>query len=294
MRRSTTPRRSSLPNRAGREDRPDEGERALLHLRRASAGGIEEANAQYLIGRILADRGELQAAVAALRRSIELNPQQLDAHYRLAQAQARLGEQEASRATMKRFTELQRQADASEAADKRLKTLRNAVLAALAEDDLGAAQTRIEELLEATPGDPDALTLAAKVWSSVGDIGAAVAATARALQAQPAHWEALYLHGLLLHMGGRSRDAHSYLQRSLQANPLFADAHAVLGNVLMTLGDPGAAAESYRAAVRLDANNPSYQLNLATAYGRLGMQELEAESMAVYRRLLTRREQSER
>jgi cytochrome c-type biogenesis protein CcmH/NrfG len=67
---------------------------------------------------------------------------------------------------------------------------------------------------------------------------------------------------------------------------LFEEGYSALGTVLMALDDAEGAVEAYRSAVRLDRESAANFLNLATAYGRLGMTELEAEAMAEYRRLI--------
>lgn len=267
-------------------DRPAEHERALGLLRRAAEGGWEVVDAHYLIGRIESDRGNYQAAAAALEKALEHNPEHLDANYRLAQAYARLGDADKAREYADRFRRLQQAFNEAEARDKRLRTLRNELTAALRDGDLEAARRLVDELLSVDPEDPDAFLRAAKVWISAGDLAAATDAVVAALQIDPDQWEALYLRGLLLLRSGHAELALEAFRRSLQGNPLFAETYAGMGNALSALGRLREAIDAYAAAIEIEPDNPGYHLNLAAAYGQLGEHEREQEILARYRRLI--------
>ena len=133
---------------------------------------------------------------------------------------------------------------------------------------------------------------AAKVWISTGRESAAFDACEAASQLAPEHWEANYLYGLLLTSGGRPQDALAPLQRSLASNPLFVLTHVVTGNVFMLLGAPEDAADSFLAAIDLEADNPGYWLNLAAAYGQLGQTNLQRRAEAEYQRLVDEQTQT--
>ena len=267
-------------------DRPESHGRALALLQVAAEAGFEEVEATYLIGRIHADQGELEPAVAAFERTIDLDGDHLDAHYRLASALARLGRREDAKPIMTRFSELQQRFNADEAHHKQLKTARNELAAAIAARDGAAVERAVQEMLSLAPEDPDVLVAVAKVWISTGRESAAFDACAAASQIAPEHWEANYLYGLLLTSRGRPQDALEPLRRSLAGNPLFVLTHVVTGNSLMLLGEPDAAADSYLAAIDLEADNPGYWLNLATAYGELGRTDLQRRAGAEYQRLM--------
>lgn len=267
-------------------ERPDEFERALELLRLAAERHYEEVDARYLIGRILSDQGDFDGAVPELERSLQLDPDQLDANYRLAQAWSRLGDRETARRYSERFRVLQQQFNEREAADKELRTLRNALVQALGDADLEQADELLHQMLAAAPDDPETLIQAAKVWMSTNDDVAATDAVVAALQLQPAHWEGLYLRGLLLARAGNPQAALGALQLSLEQNALFADTHAAIGNALLQIDATGEAIDAYLAAIDLDPDNPGYHLNLAAAYGRQGRPDLERQAMDRYRELL--------
>ena len=108
-------------------------------------------------------------------------------------------------------------------------------------------------------------------------------------QLDPENWEAAFIEGLILQRDGRLPEALEALRRSLRINPVFADSWMVLGNTQIAAGNAGSAVAAYLAAIDLDADNPGYWLNLATAYGRLGRGDLEAEALDTYRRLSERK-----
>jgi tetratricopeptide (TPR) repeat protein len=267
-------------------DRPANHGEALILLRAAAEADFERPEATYLIGRINADRGDLDAAVTAFEATIRMAPDHLDAHYRLATALGRLGRRDEAAPIMQRFSELQQELNASEAYDKQLKATRNELAAALRARDGAAATAAVDVLLGLAPEDPDVLVTAAKVWISGGREAAAFDALEAASQIAPDNWEANYLYGLLLGRRERFADALGPLRRSLAANPLFAETHVVVGNVLMELGAPADAIASYLAAIDLEADNPGYWLNLATAYGELGRVDRQRQANAEYQRLL--------
>lgn len=273
-------------------DRPESHARALTLLHVAADDGFEKVEANYLIGRIHADQGELEPAVVAFERTLDLDGNHLDAHYRLASALARLGRREEAAPIMRRFSELQQQFNATEAHDKQLKTARNELAAGIAARDGDTVERAVQNMLDLAPEDPDVLVAAAKVWISTGREAAAFDACEAASQLAPEHWEANYLYGLLLTSRGRPQDALEPLQRASASNPLFVLTHVVTGNVFMLLGVPAAAVDSYLAAINLEADNPGYWLNLAAAYGELGQTNLQRRAEAEYQRLLNEQTQT--
>lgn len=267
-------------------DRPEDRERALTLLRQALDAGWEEANAAYLIGRVLAEEGKLEEAVPAFRRALEADPEQLDAHYRLAQALGRLGRRDEARPYMERFRVLQQRFNERESREKQAKALHNRLATELEEGRREDALRTVDEMIAESPDDPATLIQAAKVWLSAGDADRALEAAVAARQLDPADWEANYLEGMMLARAGKLSEAHARLLASLEKNPLFAETHSVLGNVLLQAGDADGAVSEYLAAADLDPDNPVVYLNLATAYRALGRGDLEAEAMDTYRRLI--------
>lgn len=257
-------------------DRPEQHDRALQLLGAAEASNWEVADAAYLQGRILSDRGDHAGAVEAFRRSVRIAPDKLDANYRLAQSLARSGEREAAGEAMTRFNELQRAFNDAEYRQKRLGALANELADAIAGGNAQKADAAARALLAEAPDDPRTLLRCAKVWISLGDVDAAYDAVTAAAQIAPGDWEARYLEGLLLLGMERPAEALRSLQASMRARPMFADTYNVLGSALMMLQQPQAAAEAYLAAAELEPENAQYWLDLAAAYRDAGRPDLEA------------------
>ena len=266
-------------------DRPPQHGRALQLLERAAAAGFEEIEASYLVGRILSDGGDFERSVVPLRRALELEPLHLEATYRLAQALSRTGAAAEGQQLMDRFRGLQQDFNAREASTKELRTLSNALVAATRSGDRQEIDRVLGSMLAVAPDDPEVLLRAAKIWLSSNDTAAAINAATAAAQIDPDNWEALYLQGLSLERAGRAADAARALRASLIRNPLFADTYSVLGNALLAVGQTRAAVSAYLAAADLDADNPVYWLNLATAYQNLAQTDLAERAMQEYRRL---------
>ncbi len=266
-------------------DRPSDHDRALRLLRRAAEARFEESEASYLVGRILSDAGEFDQAIVNLRHAVELQPRHLEATYRLAQALSRTGATDEGQLLAERFRQLQQDFNAREAGTKELKTLSNALVAATRAGDREEVDRVLAAMLAVAPDDPEVLLRAAKIWLSSGDPQAAANAAIAAAQIDPGNWEALYLQGLSLERAGQAADAVHALRASLGKNPLFADTYAVLGNALLALEQTRAAVSAYLAAADLDAENPVYWLNLATAYQTLEQTDLAERAMQEYRRL---------
>ncbi len=267
-------------------DRAEQQARALEHLNRAVDADPDNAMALYLIGKIHAPRGDLEAAREALEASLARDPGQADAHYRIVLVYARLGDRQTAASHQRRFQELSRARDAQEELDRRIGLLKEAAEIAMADDDLQRVREAAAELAELAPEDADVLMVQGRMALASGDADEGMRVTQRALELYPGHWEALYLRGVLLHRDGRLQESHGALERAVTGNPQYAPAHAALGNTLMQLGAPVEARAAYESAVMLEPASAAHYLNLAVLYGALGESELEARAMATHRRLL--------
>lgn len=81
----------------------------------------------------------------------------------------------------------------------------------------------------------------------------------------------------LVHLG-QNQQAITVIQGILQRYGPVAEAHALMGATVSSLGDLAAATSHFEQAVRLDPTRASYHYNLGVAYERAGnaMWALEA------------------
>jgi len=267
-------------------DRQEGQERSVLHLARAVELDPANPTAHYMLGRVLMALGELERALPELELAVELSPDLSDAHYRLAQLYARMGNRDDARVSQQRFMELNREEETAEEEGKRLGILMTDASKALERNDLATFRAAMAPLLERAPDDIQVRMLSIQGFVASGEYEAGLEATGRVLAEYPDRWDALFFQAVILRRSGRLEEARETLERVLQMNPLLEEGYSALGNILMALDEGEQAVEAYRAAVRLDREDPANHLNLATAYGRLGLTEEEAEAMAEYRRLL--------
>ena len=210
-----------------------------------------------LRGRIAADRGKHDEAIAHLQRAITLFPEYGAAHYALARSYSALG----------------RRAEAQVAAEHHAK--------------YGARWPAIEDpvlaAVNALRGDAAALLQRGVKRADIGDLEGAIAAHEAAVAADPnfaqAHvnlvslygrvrnWakaedhyravvklgvnvaDAHYDYGVVLGLQHRWDEAAAAYERALQANPLHAEAHNNLGQILERQRKLHAAADKYRKAL---------------------------------------------
>jgi len=181
---------------------------------------------------------------------------------------------------------LNREEETAEEEGKRLGILMTDATKALERNDFATFRAAMAPLLERAPDDIQVRMLSIQGFLASGEYEAGLEATGTFLEEHPDRWDALFFQGVILQRSGRLEEARDTIQRVLEMNPLLEEGYSALGNILIALDDPEQAIESYRSAVRLDGENPANYLNLATAYGRLGLTEEEAAAMDEYRRLL--------
>jgi predicted TPR repeat methyltransferase len=93
------------------------------------------------------------------------------------------------------------------------------------------------------------------------------------LEATPGQPDALHFLGLLHFQQGDSETAASLIRQAVEARPDYADAHNNLGNVLKGMGLPDAAESSYRTAISLNPEDHNAHSNLCVVLKALGRHE---------------------
>jgi tetratricopeptide (TPR) repeat protein len=95
----------------------------------------------------------------------------------------------------------------------------------------------------------------------------------KALQLKPAPEIHQDLAGLFFEQG-RYGEALSHIQETIKAEPKSANAHVILGNILMVQNLADQAITEYSKAIELDPNNADAHYNLGTAYFKTGQTNL--------------------
>ena len=131
-------------------------------------------------------------------------------------------------------------------------------------DQLEAAETLYQRLLEVLPDQPDLLHGLGLLHFQRGQIGLALDCLARAIEAAPDHPDFHANLGNIELSEGLTERAFGSYQRALALEPGRADFHSNLGVLLRLLGQQEAAEVAYERAIALD---PAHY----RAYNNLGM-----------------------
>ncbi|WP_175746836.1 tetratricopeptide repeat protein [Burkholderia ambifaria] len=127
---------------------------------------------------------------------------------------------------------------------------------------LGEAKTLYDAILNAQPGQPDAMHFLGLLACQLKQYDAGLALMERSLAARP---DASYFNNLgnMLRECGRLDDAIAHYRRAVALRPDYPEAHNNLGNALRDARDPAEAMQSCSRAIEL---RPGY----AEAYNNLG------------------------
>ena len=115
---------------------------------------------------------------------------------------------------------------------------------------MDSALAAYEKAVACHPDLPDAFTNLSILYRKRGDLIRSFDAAAQALQRAPDDAEALNAAGGVYMAAGRYAQAVRAFSRALQADSTRAEIHHNLGQAYERVGDAGAAAASYEAALR--------------------------------------------
>jgi len=263
-----------------------------------------DAEAHYLRGRALEERGLLEQAAESFGRATALDRGFADAYNDLGEVLLRLGRTDAAIASCQRALELRPRFAAALGNLANADRARGALAAAIAgyrrvialEPRLAEAHRNLgSALLEA--GEPEAaiislqkaVELRPEFARALTQLAGALSAAGRAAEAIP-HYERLLArerraesldeYATLLAGIGRYAISASCYRELLERTPRDARLHSNLGHVLHCLGDFRAAIEHCRRAIELESRLPEAHLHLGNAL--LALNQLH-EADAAYR-----------
>ncbi len=250
----------------------------------------DSAPAHLLAAKDLAADGVWQAALAAAERAIAANAAFAEAHVVKQRIYSREGRGYAEAGPfLKEFDERARQRNSAEA-------------------------HRLHDVVDAAPGDPDALYELGEIYASLSretaetlldlypgsyrarllrgeafekgarlEFDKALAEFQKAAELRPDAPGVQYAVGRVLWKMNRFDEAAVYLAKELAGNPHHGTAHFLLGKTHLNQGRPGKALEHLRAAVKARPELWEARRSLARA---LVKQKLYNEGIAAYRDLL--------
>ena len=274
-------------------------------LEHHGAGRLQEARLRYvqilgaqplhhaslhLLGVILFDSGEADAAIASISRAIEIEPGEAPYHFSLArvlQARGRAGEAiaayrrtialvpalaeaHANLGNVLRATgELEGAITASREAVRLAPGMAEAHLnlggALKDQGALAEAVGCFSQALALAPGLTAALSNLGDALRRLGQLDSALAACRRAVALNPHDAEAHNNLGVVLNETSRTEEARAAFETALALAPHFAEAHNNLGHTLDVQDRLDDAVAHFREAVRLKPDCAAAHANLASA-----------------------------
>lgn len=147
----------------------------------------------------------------------------------------------------------------------------------------GDAVSRLERVLNHSPGDLAAHLRLASAYAKQGRTDDALAEWQRALLLDPKRPETHYEMAAFHHEGGRLAEAVAHLAEAVRLRPTYAAAHFELGTTLIEVGDTADGIVHLRRAIDIEPEFADAYYNLAVALGMIGrVQEARQEIERAY------------
>jgi protein O-GlcNAc transferase len=230
-------------------------------VRQALAVEPRRARSHVLLGRALAELGEVQEALASFDRAIVCAGNDADAHGNRGDVLAQLGR-------MEEAVDSYRRAIAIEPASRANWCNLGAAQACLGR--LDDALASLERGLALSPDHVGALVTYGDVLRALGRHGEALASYDRALAVAPQEVSAMLGQAASLVVLKRPEDALARLDRALALTPLNADAISNRGFLLQSLNRHDEALASIDRALQIDPNHAEALVNRGVLLSELG------------------------
>ena len=232
------------------------------------------AAAHCELGRALGRAGRGEAAVAALRRAVQLKPDLAEAWRELADHLRGVGDQAGADDACARHIR---------ASTRDPKLL--AAAAALVENRLAEAETRLREHLLRAPTDVPAIRMLAEVAARLGRYPDAEALLSRCLELAPGFAAARHNYAFVLHRQHKSAEALAEVERLLAADPRNPGYRNLAAAILARIGEFARAIAIYEGMLAEYPEHARAWMSYGHALKTAGR---SAESVEAYRRSIER------
>lgn len=220
---------------------------ARIHLKSTLQANPKNAEARFLLGKLMLEAGEASNAALELRKAEDLGHPASVVVPLLARALVANGE---ARQAIAQYGQVRFDDPLSTA---ELKTTLAAAMAA--SGDGAGAQNALQDALQAMPTHADALLLSARLKAADGDVPAALALVDEVLARAPRNDRALMTRGDLL-AGSDHAGAVKAWRAALQAQPNLAAAHRAIITALLLDKQVDEAATQQAAMAKAFPNLP--------------------------------------
>ncbi len=254
----------------------DRGEvdKAIAQYRKALEIAPDFAGAHFHLGLALAGRRELDEATAHYRRALEINPGYAEAHNNLANLLADRGQLDDAMAHYTKALEIK--PDYAVAHN-------NLGLALAGRGRIDEAIAEFRKSLEIKPVYAEAHVNLATALAGRGEVDEAISHCRKALEIKPDYAEAHFNLGVVLAGRGEADEAMAHFRKALEFKPSHVQAHVNLAAALASRGELDEAIVHYRKALEIKPEQTAVLNNLAAALAARG--EID-EAIVHYRRAL--------
>jgi predicted O-linked N-acetylglucosamine transferase (SPINDLY family) len=228
----------------------------------------------YLLGRLLAQRNQLEPAVRAVQRAVELQPSAADSLNLLGELLRRSGRVDEAMESHRRAGQVDpKNADAPNGMGNCLRE----------KGDQQAALEQFRRAIQLKPEFAEAHSNLGNALRAVGQLEASIAEHGEAARLKPQSAEILNNYGIALKEQGRYDEAIAVFQKSVQIRPQYPEVLNNLGSTLILRDRLEEAIDAFSRAAQLNPNAAEIQNNLGNVLQKKGMLD---ESVAAYRRAL--------
>ena len=269
---------------------------AVKYLEKSIALGLEHPDIYKSLGIILIAQGKHQQAIRQLEKAVKLAPDYDEPHYLLANAYRKLGEKEKSAQALARFRSLERKTGAKSqdggttpAVSGGIRHYDQGIKLFFEAKNPEKAYEAFKKAIAIEPSLDLALFYLAQIDLSRGRQRDASAWIRRAINIDALKPE----YYLVLAQSLEKTDGAGALRavtEAIELKPDEAEFHNLEGNMRFSTGDYAGAARAYRAAIRIDAENSLFHLNLSSALDRNGELQESRKAKDRYRELLTKKD----
>ncbi len=226
------------------------------------------------LGSALADRGQVDDAVAHFQKVLQIKPDSVDAHNNLGLALAGRGQiDEAIAHYQKAFQIKSNSVDAHN----------NLGLALAGRGQVDEAIAHYRKALQIKPDSAKTHNNLGEVLSAHGQVDEAIAHYLKALEINPDYVDAHNNLGNAFDSRGQVAEAISHYRKALQINPDNVDAHYNLGNALASGRQVDEAIAHYRKALEIKPDHVEAHTNLGVVLAHRGQFD---DAIAHYRKAL--------
>jgi tetratricopeptide (TPR) repeat protein len=219
------------------------------------------------LGLALAQKGDVDGAIAHYKMALEIHPDDDEVHYNLGVGLFQKGDVEGAIAQYKTALEI---------APGNAEYHNNLGAALFAKGAVEDAIAQFEEALTIQPGHADARFNLGTALLKLGRLDEAIAQFRKTLEINPGHENAHYNLGVTLFLKGNLAEAIAQYQKVLETNPGQVNAQGNLAWLLSTAPDASlrngakAVALAENASRSTGGRNPFIQQTLAAAYAENG------------------------